>query len=129
MSALFPFARSRPAPNRGRPRMCCASSSPTDAVAPARRTSSSPGRMWSYPVGPGRCIVYNSYLIETDGEIAGIVVRSGQSFRFHAVGPISRNWNSRVLPRRGRRSVPPPYCSDRGAGGRANAAADAHPKG
>jgi hypothetical protein len=30
--------------------------------------------------------VYNSYLIETDDEIAGIVVRSGQSFRFHALG-------------------------------------------
>ena len=30
--------------------------------------------------------MFNSYLIETDDEIAGIVVRSGQGFRFHAVG-------------------------------------------
>ena len=32
--------------------------------------------------------MFNSYLIETDNEIAGIVVRSGQGFRFHAVGSI-----------------------------------------
>ena len=30
--------------------------------------------------------MFDSYLIEIGDEIAGIVVRSGQGFRFHAVG-------------------------------------------
>lgn len=30
--------------------------------------------------------MFDSYLIEVGNEIAGVVVRSGQGFRFHAVG-------------------------------------------
>jgi hypothetical protein len=29
--------------------------------------------------------MFDSYLIETDDEVAGVVVRAGQGFRFHAV--------------------------------------------